>query len=109
MAEKLLAQATFPPATQTEAHYQLAQTYANKGNLSQAQHHGLQAKALSPLHRETQYLLAVIAENQGQLSTAIDYLKTAIYLNNNDPLPHFNLAILYHEQNKISTGPTLYQ
>lgn len=77
------------------AYTQLANAYADKENWNQARHWCELALELDSLLPEAYFTLAMVDEHEGKIEGAITNLKKAIYLDQKQPLSHFNLAMLY--------------
>lgn len=95
---------TLPEETQPPAYCLLARAYANQGHWSQARHWADKAIARDALSLEAYYTLALICEHEGDSEQAIIYLKKVIYLGQEEPLPHFNLATLYKKRGQIAAA-----
>lgn len=78
----------------------LARAFANVGQYLQARFWIQQAIKYDSLNPKAYYLLAVLDENEGLLGQAIENFKKMIYIDVNNPLPHFHLAALYSKVGK---------
>lgn len=120
-AQLLLVQGKIDKATQllealvadnekhTAAYCLLARTYADQGQGLQARSWSLRAIKSDSLNPTPYYLLALLDENDGFLGQAIENIKKMIYIEANNPLPHFHIALLYkkagqHELSQRALG-----
>ncbi len=73
----------------------LAKTYANLGQLEQAQHWAERAIQEDRLLAEAHYTLALIYEEQGLRDKATESLRKTLFLNREHVLAHYVLGTLY--------------
>ncbi len=73
----------------------LAKTYANLGQLEQAQHWAERAIQEDRLLAEAHYTLALIYEEQGLREKATESLRKTLFLNREHVLAHYVLGTLY--------------
>lgn len=76
----------------------LARAYADLGQGSKAKAWCERAIKNNSLDPKAYYILALLEENEGLLAQAIENFKKMIYIDANNALPHFHLAILYRKQ-----------
>jgi chemotaxis protein methyltransferase CheR len=86
------------PALRASAYCYLARSHADRGHWSEAKRWCQQAISQDSLTAEAYYLLALVSQQEGNMEGAIANLKKVIYLGQEGPLPHFNLALLYKQQ-----------
>jgi tetratricopeptide (TPR) repeat protein len=86
------------PALRTPAYCYLARSHADRGRWSEARRWCQRAIAEDNLAAEAYYLLALVSQHEGDLEGAITNLKRVIYLGQEGPVVHFNLALLYRQQ-----------
>ncbi|RZM81798.1 CheR family methyltransferase [Leptolyngbya iicbica] len=84
-----------------EGHAILARAYANMGQHLQAKDACKQALSLQPLNLELHYLLAQIAEEEGDLDLAREHLRRIIYIDNYEFQAYLDLASLYQQERRI--------
>lgn len=92
---KLAAAPNFAPA-----HSLLGRAYANSGQWAEAHRWCESALKLDALQSEAYYVLALVHEQNGNFDAAIDFFKKAVYLERDNPLFHFNLAVLYKKTDR---------
>lgn len=88
----LATQPNFAPA-----HYLLGRAYANLGNWFEARRWCRSALTLDNLLAEAYHVMALTYQHEGDLMQAAITLKKAVYLDRNNPIYHFNLAVLYQK------------
>jgi len=88
--QKLATHPNFAPA-----HTLLGRAYANQGQWIEARRWCESALKLDNLQSEAYYVLALVHEHEENYASAIDFFKKAVYLERDNPLFHFNLAVLY--------------
>ncbi len=81
----------------TAAYCLLARTHADHGQCLQARSWSMRAIKTDSLNPQPYYILALLDENEGLLSRAIENFKKMLYIEANNPLPHFHLGILYQK------------
>jgi chemotaxis protein methyltransferase CheR len=86
------------PALRTSACCYLARTHADRGRWEEARHWCERAISQDSLAAEAYYLLALISQQEGEIEAAITNLKKVVYLGQEGPVAHFNLALLYKRQ-----------
>jgi chemotaxis protein methyltransferase CheR len=91
------------------AHSLLALAYADLGRWEEARQWGQSALKLDSLLAEAYFVLGLVAQNEADTQTAIGMFKKAIYLKRFEPLFHFHLATLYHQQNQAELTRRAYQ
>lgn len=89
--------AQLPRSRQAAGYALLAHAYADQGMWEQARRWGEQAVALDTLQGEAYYVLALVDDHAARYPAAIANLKKVIYLDRSNPLPYFNLAMLYRK------------
>jgi chemotaxis protein methyltransferase CheR len=99
-AGNTLADLTFQDSNHTLATVLMCRSYANEGKLFDALHLSDQAIAADKLNAELHYLRAIILQEQGMVSEAIESLKRTLYLDPNMVLAHFRLGNLNLKQGK---------
>lgn len=82
-----------------DAHYLMAQVYANLGDYNNAIHYCQIAVQLDSLSISPYYLLMQIAEEQGEIEKAKKFLKKIIYLEPSAIYAYLELAFLYEQEN----------
>ena len=92
------AQRPVPPNLRFEAHYLMAQAHANLGAYEQAARGCEAALALDCFAVHPYYLLATIAEEQGDLAQAKNCLKRVLYLAPSSIAAYLELAALYEKE-----------
>ncbi|WP_377477912.1 MAG: CheR family methyltransferase [Microcoleus anatoxicus] len=91
-----------------EADYLLAQIYANLGKYSQAIEHCQRASKVDAMSVFPYYLQAQIAEEQGKLETAKQFLKRIIYLCPSFISAYLDLGNIYHKEGQITRAMKMY-
>ena len=84
--------------TQFDAHYLMAQAYANLGQYEKASVACHRASQLDSLSVEPYYVLAHIAEEQGNVEEAKMFCKRIIYLAPSSIFAYLELASLYQRE-----------
>ena len=75
----------------------IGQTYADLGNLEEAENWCAKALKADPLSLQAYYTLALVAQHAGKLDRAIDLMKKVVYIDRNFTLGHYGLANLYRD------------
>jgi chemotaxis protein methyltransferase CheR len=88
-------QAEVPEPLRAPAYCQLARFYAGSGRWQTAQRWCQEAISHDNLCAEAYFLLSLVYEHQGRLEAAVDELRKVIYINAEEPLAHFYLAMLH--------------
>lgn len=96
-AKQLVAQNIYP----FRAYCLLAEAYANLGQHASAVAACQQAFQYDPLAVEPLYLLAQVAQEQGDLERAKSLLKRVIYLAPSSTFAYFELGCLYEQQGNL--------
>lgn len=91
-----------------EAYYLLAQIYANLGQYPQAIHHCQQASKVDAMSAFPDYLLAHIAEEQGDLEAAKSFLRRVIYLCPSFTSAYLQLGNIYDREGNIKRAKKMY-
>ena len=91
-----------------EADYLLAQIYANLGCYSQAIEHCKRASKADAMSIFPNYLQAHIAEEQGDLETAKNFLKKTIYLCPSFVSAYLELGNIYSKEGKLNIAIKMY-
>ncbi len=91
-----------------DADYLLAQIYANLGKYSQAIEHCQRASKIDAMSVFPYYLQAQIAEEQGNLETAKQFLKRIIYLCPSFISAYLDLGNIYHKEGQITRAMKMY-
>ncbi|WP_341731466.1 CheR family methyltransferase [Microcoleus sp. EPA2] len=91
-----------------DADYLLAQIYANLGKYSQAIEHCQRASKVDVMSVFPYYLQAQIAEEQGKLETAKQFLKRIIYLCPSFISAYLDLGNIYHKEGQITRAMKMY-
>jgi chemotaxis protein methyltransferase CheR len=89
------------PPSSTEDIYRQAQGYADVGNYEAARRCCQLALAKDSLAEKPYYLLAQIAEVQGDIATAKDFLKKVLYLSPEAITAHLELGALYAREHDL--------
>jgi len=85
----------------TAAYCLLARTHADQGQCLQARSWSMRAIKTDSLNPKPYYILALLDENEGLLNQAIENYKKMLYIETNNPLPHFHLGVLYQKVGQI--------
>lgn len=104
LQQKLTYEPDFAPA-----HSLLGLAYAELGQWEEAQRWCHSALKLDKLLAEAYFVLGLVSQNQADIQAAIGMFKKAIYLKRFEPLFHFHLAALYHQQNQTELARRAYQ
>ncbi|MBE9039549.1 chemotaxis protein CheR [Oscillatoriales cyanobacterium LEGE 11467] len=80
----------------------IAIAYANLGDYQKATYYCVQATALDSLSIEPRYLLARIAEVQGNMPKAKNLLKQIIYLDPSSVFAYLELAAVYRKERQLT-------
>lgn len=104
LQQKLSIEPDFAPA-----HSLLGLAYADLGRWEEARRWCDSALKLDNLSAEAYFVLGLVCQNEADVETAISMLKKAIYLQRFEPLFHFHLATLYHQQNQPELTRRAYQ
>lgn len=83
-----------------EAQQLLGHAHANLGQWEAARSHCETALRLDDLQPHAYYVLSLVSQHEGDHQTALDYLKKAVYLDRQQPLYHFAMALLYQKLNQ---------
>ncbi|MCB8978287.1 MAG: tetratricopeptide repeat protein [Ardenticatenaceae bacterium] len=75
----------------------LARACADLGKHAEARAWCQRAIRNDSLNPRAYYILALLDENAGLIGQAIENFKKMIYIDANNPLPHFHLAVLYRK------------
>ena len=86
-----------PLPEQAAASRLLARTYAGQGQWGEARHWCEMALSLDGLSPDVYLVLALVQEHEDEWEEAVGTLKKVIYLDAQQPLAHFNLALLYRK------------
>lgn len=79
----------------------LARAYADQEQWYESRRWCQLAIEANPLLGEAYYVLSMVDDQVGDLEGAVANLKKVVYLNGQQPLAHFNLAMIYQKQGKI--------
>lgn len=104
-AKQLISQNLYP----FRAYCLLAEAYANLGQHVQAIQACQQAFQYDPLAIEPLYLLAQIAQDQGEVENAKSILKRVIYLAPTSIFAYFELGCLYEQQGNLEKARRNWQ
>lgn len=104
LQQKLSNEPDFAPA-----HSLLGLAYAELGQWEEAQRWCHSALKLDKLLAEAYFVLGLVSQNEADIHTAIGMFKKAIYLKRFEPLFHFHLATLYHQQKNTELTRRAYQ
>jgi len=80
-----------------ESNFEIARCYANMGNLEKAKKWCEKTIELDPLHSGVYYIIALIAQENGETQDVISYLKKSLYLDSSYILAHYALSNIYHK------------
>lgn len=92
-----------------KVHYLRAEAYANLGDYSKANQACQDALQIDPLAIDPYYLLAQIAEVQGDLDGAKVFLKRIIYLAPTSVYAYFELGALYRREGNMKQAQKLWR
>lgn len=84
------------------AHCLLARAYADRGQWQTARQLAKQATAANSILPEPYLILAMIDEQEGNIEDAITNLKKVLYLDSRHVIAHFNLGMLYQQQDQTN-------
>lgn len=104
-AKRLITQDLYP----LRAYCLLAEAHANLGQYEKAMQACQQAFEYDPLAAEPIYLLAQIAQEQGDLESAKALLKRIIYLVPTSAFAYFELGCLYEQQGNLAKAQRNWQ
>lgn len=90
-------------------HYLKAEAYANLGDYAKAKQACQEALQLDPLAIDPYYLLAQVAEVQGDLDGAKVFLKRIIYLAPTSVYAYFELGALYRREGNVKQAQKLWR
>jgi chemotaxis protein methyltransferase CheR len=91
-----------------EAQYQLAFINANSGHLEEAQQMARRIIDQAPLFSKAYAILALVYQEKDELNLAVSQLKKVLYLDPDDLMANFNLAIIFQKQG-LSTEASRYR
>jgi chemotaxis protein methyltransferase CheR len=89
------------PAVRTSAYCYLARFHADHSRWGEARRWVNKAIGEDSLAAEAYYLLALVSQHEGDVDAAIANLKKVVYLGEEGPVIHFNLALLYRQQGDL--------
>jgi tetratricopeptide (TPR) repeat protein len=96
------------PALRTSSYCYLARSHAGRGRWHEARRWCQEAIRQDSRAAEAYYLLALVSQQEGDIEGAIANLIKVVYLGQEGPVVHLNLALLYRQQgNRVQARRSL--